>query len=144
MQHPRVLKIKQKFKLNKKFSFRCVSEATVRKFVKSLFSDKATAGQSSGYIVKNGETYLLELTNWINEAIIKNKLPDSLKLSDATPAYKKLDPNNKASYRLHKIFSSVYFRNGRHSLTGFVILAQFPWIFVKHMTVYYMIYWLKK
>ena len=90
MQHPRVLKIKQKFKLNKKFSFRCVSEATVRKFVKSLSSDKATAGQSSVYIVKNGETYLLELTNWINEAIIKNKLPDSLKLSDATPAYKNL------------------------------------------------------
>ena len=131
MRHPRVLKVKQKFKINKTFSFRCVSEATVRKVAKSLSSDKATAGQSSVYIVKNGEIYLLELTNWINEAIIKNKLPDSLKLSDAAPAYKKLDHNNKASYRLHKILSSVYFRNGRHSLNGFVILTQLPWIFVK-------------
>ena len=43
--HASVIKIKHKFKLNKKFSFQCVSEATVRKVVKSLPSDKATAGE---------------------------------------------------------------------------------------------------
>ena len=42
--HPSNIKIKQKFKLNKKFSFQCVSEATVRKFVKKLLSGKAAAG----------------------------------------------------------------------------------------------------
>ena len=46
--YPSIIKIKQKFKLNKKFSFQCVSEVTVRKFVKSLLSDKAAAGDSSG------------------------------------------------------------------------------------------------
>ena len=33
--HPSITEIKHKFKLNKKFSFQCVSEATVRKVVKS-------------------------------------------------------------------------------------------------------------
>ena len=33
--HPSIIKIKHKFKLNKKFSFQFVSEATVRKVVKS-------------------------------------------------------------------------------------------------------------
>ena len=33
--YPSIIKIKQKFKLNKKFSFQCVSEAAVRKFVKT-------------------------------------------------------------------------------------------------------------
>ena len=42
--HPSIIiKIKQKFKINKKFSFQCVSEATFRKVVRKLPSDKATA-----------------------------------------------------------------------------------------------------
>ena len=43
--HPSVIKIKHKLKLNKKCSFQCVSEATVKKVVKSLPSDKATVGE---------------------------------------------------------------------------------------------------
>ena len=41
--HFSIIKIKHKLKLNKKFSFQCISEATVRKVEKSLPSDKATA-----------------------------------------------------------------------------------------------------
>ena len=40
--HPSITKIKQKSKLNKKFSFQCISETTVRKAAKKLPSDKAT------------------------------------------------------------------------------------------------------
>ena len=43
--HPSIIKIKHKFKLSKKLSFQRVSEAIVRKVVKSLPSDKATAGE---------------------------------------------------------------------------------------------------
>ena len=43
--HPSIIKIKHKFKLNKNFSFQCVSETTIRKVVKSLPSDKGTAGE---------------------------------------------------------------------------------------------------
>ena len=44
-KHPSTIKIKQKFKLNKKLSFQCVSEATVRKVKKKLPSNKATTGE---------------------------------------------------------------------------------------------------
>ena len=45
INYPIIIKIKQKFKLNKTFFFQCVSEATVRKVVKNLSSNKATAGK---------------------------------------------------------------------------------------------------
>ena len=93
--HPSIIKIKHKFKLNKKFSFQCVSEATVRKVVKSLPSDKATAGEIPINVLKNCENCFFDLTNCINEAIRNNKFPDSLKLSDITPELKKLDPSDK-------------------------------------------------
>ena len=88
--HPSIIKIKHKFKLNKKFSFQCVSEATVRKVVKSLPSDKATAGEIPINVLKNCENCFFDLTNCINEAIRNNKFPDSLKLSDITPELKNL------------------------------------------------------
>ena len=51
--HHSIIKIKPKFKLNKIFSFRCVSEATVGKVVKSLPSDKVTAGEIPVNVLKN-------------------------------------------------------------------------------------------
>ena len=97
--HPSIIKIKQKFKLHKKLSFQCVSEATVRKVVKNLSSDKATAGEIPVNILKNREICFIELTKCFNEAIRNNKFPDSLKLSDIIPVYKKLDPSDKANHR---------------------------------------------
>ena len=108
--HPSIIKIKHKFKLNKRFSFQCASEAIVRKVVKSLFSDKATAGEIPVNVLKNSEN----LTNCINEAIRNNNFPDSLKLSDITPVFKKLDPSDKANYTpvsvlplLSKVFQKI-------------------------------------
>ena len=43
--HPSILKIKEKFQLNKRFSFHDVSEATVWKVVKILSSDKMSAAE---------------------------------------------------------------------------------------------------
>ena len=97
--HPSIIKVKHKFKLNKKFSFQWVSAATVRKVGKSLPSDKATAGEIPVNVLKNCDNCFFDLTNCINEAIRNNKFPDSLKLSDITPVYKKLDPSDKANYR---------------------------------------------
>ena len=114
--HPSIIKIKHKFKLNKKFSFQCVSEATVRKVVKSLPSDKATAGEIPINVLKNCENCFFDLTNCINEAIKNNKFPNSLKLSDITPVFKKLDPSDKANYRpvsvlplLSKVFEKIIY-----------------------------------
>ena len=52
----------QKFKLNKKFSFQCVSEATVRKALKNLPSNKATAGETPIKVLKNSEVCFFDLT----------------------------------------------------------------------------------
>ena len=49
-KHPIILKIKQKVKINRKFYFQSVSEDTVKNAVKSLPSDKATAGEIPVYI----------------------------------------------------------------------------------------------
>ena len=35
----------------------------------------------------------------MNESLTNNKFPDILKLSDITPFFKKLDPNDKENYR---------------------------------------------
>ena len=114
--HPSIIKIKHKFNLNKKFSFQCVSEATVRKVMKNWPSDKATAGEIPVNVLKNSEIWFYDLTNCINEAIRNNKFPDSLKLSDIIPAYKKLDPSDKANYRpvsllplLSKVFEKIIY-----------------------------------
>ena len=114
--HPSIIQIKYKFKLNKKFSFQCISEATVRKVVKSLPSDKATAREIPINVLKSCENCFFDLTNCINEAIRNNKFPDSLKLSDITSMFKKLDPGDKANYRpaivlplLSKVFEIIIY-----------------------------------
>ena len=96
---PSILKVKEKFQLNKRFSFQHVSEATVRKVVKNLPSDKVSAGEIPIKILKESTFCFPELTNCINESLTNNKFPDTLKLSDITPVFKKLDPSDKANYR---------------------------------------------
>ena len=114
--HSSIIKIEHKCKLNKKFSFQRVSEATVRKVVKSLPSDEATAGEIPVNVLKSCENYFFDLTTCINEAIRNNKFPDSLKQSDITPLFKKRDPSDKANYRpvsvlplLSKVFEKIIY-----------------------------------
>ena len=73
--------------------------------MKRLPSDKATE------IPVNCENCFFDLTNFINGAIRNNKFPDSLKLTDITTVYKKLDPSDKANYRpvsVLPLFSKVF------------------------------------
>ena len=94
-KHPSILKIKQKVKISRRFSFQFVSEDTVKNVVKNLFSDKATAGEIPVDILKNSEFCFSELTKCINTAFNDNKFPDTLKISDIVPVFKKLDPTDK-------------------------------------------------
>ena len=93
--HPSILKIKEKFQLNKRISFQHVSEATVRKVVKNFPSDKVPAGEIPIKNLKESTSCFPELANCINESLTNNKFPDTLKLSDITPVFKKLDPSDK-------------------------------------------------
>ena len=112
-KYPSILKIEQKVKINRKLSFQFVSEDTVKNVVKNLPSDKATAGEIPVDILKNSEFCFSELTKCINKAFTENKFPDTLKLSDRVPAFKKLDPTNKTNFRpvsLLPILSKVYIK----------------------------------
>ena len=97
-KHPSILKIKQKVKINRKFSFQSVSEDTVKNVVKSLPSDKASAGEIPVDILKNSEFCFSELTKCINKAFNENKFPNTLKLSDILSMFKKLDPTDKNKF----------------------------------------------
>ena len=105
--HPSILKIKEKFQVHKRFSFQHVSEATVRKVLKDLLSDKASAGGIPIKILKEIKFCCPKPTNCINESFTNNKLPDTLKLSKITPVFKKLDPSDKANYGLASILPSL-------------------------------------
>ena len=114
--HPSILKIKEKVQLNKRFSFQHVSEATVRKVVKNLPSDKVSAGEIPIKILKESTFCFPELTNCTYESLTNNTFPDTLKLSNLIPAFKKLDPSDKANYRpvsilplLSKVFEKILY-----------------------------------
>ena len=84
--------------------------------MKSLPSDTVAAGEIPINVLKNCENCFFDLTNCINEAIRNNKFPDSLKLSDITPVFKKLDSSDKANYRptsvlplLSKVFEKIIY-----------------------------------
>ena len=80
--------------------------------MKNLLLDKVFAGET----LKVSKFCFPELTNYINESLTNNKFPDTLKLSDITPVFKKLDPSDKANYRpvsilplLSKVFEKIMY-----------------------------------
>ena len=77
--------------------------------MKNLPSDKATAGEVTVNVLKNTGICFLEVANCFNETIRNNKLPDSLKLSDKTIVYKKLDPRDEANNRPVRDLSLLWF-----------------------------------
>ena len=113
-KHPSILKIKQKVKINRKFSYQSVSEDTVKNVVKNLPSDKAASGEIPVDILKDSEFCFSELAKCINKAFNENKFLDTLKLSDIVPVFKKLDPTDKTNFRpnsvlplLPKVFEKI-------------------------------------
>ena len=96
--------------------FQHVSEATVRTVVKNLPPDKVCAGEIPIKILKESTFCFHELRNCINESLTNNKFPDTLKLSDITPVFKKMDPSDKANYRpvsilplVSKVFEKIMY-----------------------------------
>ena len=64
--------------------------------------------------MKNSEFCFSELTKCINKTFNENKFPDTLKLSNIVPVFKKLDPTDKTNFRpvmvlplLSKVFEKI-------------------------------------
>ena len=73
-----------------------------------------SAGEIPIKILKERTFCFPKLTNCINESLTDNKFPDTVKHSDITPVFKKLDPSDKANYRpvnilplVSKIFEKI-------------------------------------
>ena len=67
--------------------------------MKNVFSDKVSAGEIPIEILKESTFCFPELTNCTNESLTDNRFPDTSKLSEITPVFKKLHPSDKANYR---------------------------------------------
>ena len=107
--HPSVLKIKNKYLIQEKFSFQPVSVKDVEKIIKNIPSDKASGGDIPIQILKqSGFTYQI-LTDCINDAINKGVFPNSLKIANITPAHKKDELTNKENYRPVSVLPLDYF-----------------------------------
>ena len=66
--------------------------------------------------MKNSEFCFSELTKCINKAFNENKFPDTLKLFDIVPVFKKLDPTDQTNFRpvsvlplLSKVFEKIMY-----------------------------------
>ena len=69
--------------------------------------DKKSAGKIPIKILKETKFCFSELKNCIKKSLTNNKSPHSLKLSDITPVFKKLNPSYKENYIPVTILPSV-------------------------------------
>ena len=88
-----VIKIKEKYNIQEKsFSFTLLSKENIIKAIKSLSSNKASSVNVSEdipfKILKNSiHIYSEKLTNILNECLMNEKFPDTLKRADVTPIF---------------------------------------------------------
>ena len=67
--------------------------------MKNVPSGIAKAKEIPADILKNSEFYLSELTKCFNKTFNDNKFPDTLKLSNIVPIFKKLNPSDKTNFK---------------------------------------------
>ena len=88
--------MKSKFRKITKFSFQRVMFVDVRKTIKDLRLDKCSSGNISDDVIKQRDLCFQAITDCINKSIVNGKLPDSLKPTNISPAYKNKDPYDQS------------------------------------------------
>ena len=110
--HPSIKNIKAKCNSVRIFSFQPVS-VDVKTVIRDLKNKKSAGGEIPIQILKESEFTFGRLTNCINKSIETGCFPDSLKVANITPIFKKDDPLDKANYRpvsILPLISKVYER----------------------------------
>ena len=110
-KHPNICNIKIKYRGIGNFSFRPVSVEEVKKIIRDLETNKAVGGEIATKILKECEFTFDILTKCINKSIETGYFPDSLKLANVAPVFKKEDPLDKSIYRpvsILPLLSKVY------------------------------------
>ena len=88
-KHPSIYNIKTKCSSISNFSFWPVSVEKVKKIIRNLKTNKAVGGEIPTKILKECEYNFDVLTNCINKSIETGYFPDSLKLANVAPVFKK-------------------------------------------------------
>ena len=96
--HPSIRSLKRNCKGISYFSFQPISMDEVIKVVKNLKDNKAVGGDIPTKILKECEFTFDIITACINKAMETGNFPDSLKMANVTPVFKKEDPLDKSNY----------------------------------------------
>ena len=104
--HPSIIKIKGNIKILKKISFTPGTLETVKKFIYiyGLPQSKSVSGDIPLKVLKSSEFTFSYLTEYINEVLWNSKYPESLKLFDTVPVFKKKHLTDKSNFRPISIF----------------------------------------
>ena len=119
---PSIRSWRRNFKGISYFLFQPISMDEVIKVVKNLKHSKAVSGDIPTKILKECEFTFDVITACINKAIETGNFPDSFKMANVTPVFKKENPLDKSNYRLVSIMpltSKVYERNMYNQLSEY-------------------------
>ena len=107
--HPSIMKIKESYPCNKKFSFRKVTLKEITQEIHSLVVTKASPIESvPTKIIKNHiEIISPKIKMDFNHAIDNGTFPQNMKLADVKPVFKKDNRHLKNNYRPVSILSSM-------------------------------------
>ena len=97
------------------------------KNIYGLPQSKSVSGDIPLNVLRSSEFTCSYLTECINEVLQNSKYPESLKLSDIVPVYKKKDPTDKFNFQpisilslLSKVFEKVIFDQLCHYINKFL------------------------
>ena len=114
--HPKIIKLKQKFSIKRKFAFKPFTEEFFKNILNGLSWNKAAGGDIPLNLIKESTFIPLYLVHCFNENLVKDEFPDPLKLSNIIPVQKKEDPADKTNYRpvsvlslLSKVFEKMMY-----------------------------------
>ena len=107
--HPSVTKIRETVNIDDTFHFTPVNVEQISETMKGLNKKKASTfnGIPSKILAENYDIISPFITKMYNDSNLNLKFPDSLKLADITPTYKKNDTTIKENYRPVSILPSV-------------------------------------
>ena len=107
--HPSIRKIKENVKLTERFTFKPISESSMNARIDALDKNKPTTYNNipTWILSDNKDIISPFITEIYNACSHNSNFPNSLKLADVTPAYKKDDRTSKDNYRPVSILPSI-------------------------------------
>ena len=112
-KHPSIRSWRRYFKGVSYFSFQPISMDEVIRVVKNLKHSEAVSGDIPTKILKECKFTFDIITACINKAIETGNCPDSFKMANVRPVFKKENPLDKSNYRrvsIMPLISKVYQR----------------------------------